>query len=150
MAEYEDQTGEELRATLDDKTVDELEEIASEREIEGRSSMNKADLVEAIATDVESDDEDTDEQTDEGDPEVVTTPGEGDPDSTSEDHQSAATLQADDEDGDSFMSRPRFTAEPEPDESGPNSPPEKATRYWQQDDEDVDAATAGEAVEETE
>jgi len=34
---------------LEDKTVEELRELASELEIEGRSGMNKAELVEAIA-----------------------------------------------------------------------------------------------------
>lgn len=36
------------KKNLDDRTVDELHNIASEKKIKGRSKMNKSDLVEAI------------------------------------------------------------------------------------------------------
>ena len=40
--------GEPATKPLDEMTVKELHELASEREIEGRSSMNKAELIDAL------------------------------------------------------------------------------------------------------
>jgi hypothetical protein len=40
--------GEPATKPLDEMTVKELRELASEREIEGRSSMNKAELIDAL------------------------------------------------------------------------------------------------------
>lgn len=42
--------GEPATKPLDEMTVKELRELASEREIEGRSSMNKAELIDALRT----------------------------------------------------------------------------------------------------
>ena len=42
--------GEPATTPLDEMTVKELHELASEREIAGRSSMNKAELIDALRT----------------------------------------------------------------------------------------------------
>lgn len=153
----EELEGDDLRTALDERySADELEKQASEREIEGRSSMNKAALVEAIAADMESADDaqagegestretrgtDTpgagsttapfpDAPVDGSEPETVTSPGEGDPESDATDHASAATVSED------LLDRPRFTAEPTEVETGPNNPTRKAQPGWESADED--------------
>ena len=43
--------GESATKPLDEMTVKELRELASEREIDGRSAMNKAELIDALGRD---------------------------------------------------------------------------------------------------
>lgn len=48
-----------LRKTLENETVEELRERAARQNVEGRSSMNKEELIDAMATDTQTTDTDT-------------------------------------------------------------------------------------------
>gem|GEM_PF-2933619 len=54
----ENADGESPDDALEDLTVEELQDLASEAEIDGRSSMNKAELVDALSDDAQTEVED--------------------------------------------------------------------------------------------